>query len=201
MENENSIMPAWAASGPQDNPYLPNLLSLASTNYAKQTDWFLHHRESGIRNLGAILFAESTLMSFYKSSSGLPMPVFVAVLVMLGSAAPAFTWLAVRSCRRSFGAAMENALMMAKVAWAMGAARIVIARQCGDRFPAASDESLYVPRWLDDCHASPTTQAFREDHLKSLNNTYGMTKIVLIMLGVGATGIGLLCAAFVLKVF
>lgn len=41
---------------------------------------------------------------------------------------------------------------------------------------------------------------FRDAHLGNLNNTYEMTKIVLSMLGAGATAIGFLCGAFVLKI-
>lgn len=146
--------PECESSAPSDS-------IIANTGHLRPCFGTLQHRESGIRDVGAILFGESTLMSFYKSSSGLPMLVFVALLVMLGRAAPAFTWLAIRSCRRSFGAAIENAVMMAKVAWAMGAAQVVISDQCGADFPAGKDASPYAPRWLSDCHKSQTTDAFQ----------------------------------------
>jgi hypothetical protein len=106
--------------GAISNQHLSDLLSLASANYGRQMDWFLRHHDTGIKNLAAILAAESALVGLTVTQKGIPAAFVLALLAILASAAPTLAWLAVGACRRSFAAAMESVFMMTKAAWAMG---------------------------------------------------------------------------------
>jgi hypothetical protein len=64
--------PIWASVGSSENKHLPELLTLASTNYGRQTEWFLRHYNTGIRNLAAVLTAESALVGLAVTHKELP---------------------------------------------------------------------------------------------------------------------------------
>jgi hypothetical protein len=201
VDKEPLNPPVWASVGEVENKHLSDLLSLASANFGRHTDWFFRHRETGLRNLAAILAAESALVGVALTQKGIPAAFIVVLLMALACAAPAVAWLAVSSCRRNFVAALENLFMIAKVAWAMGIManvavneKVVGAAPC----PGRGDKTLYAPRWARDTLAHTTCEGFVAANLDNPRNTVFMAKLTIIIFGVGACALGLLGAGIVL---
>jgi hypothetical protein len=70
--------PDWVQISDSSNQHLAEMLRFGSDNYERQTNWFLHHRDTGFRNLAAVLTAEFTVTSLYFAKAGLPQMVTAA---------------------------------------------------------------------------------------------------------------------------
>ncbi|MBZ5617353.1 MAG: hypothetical protein LAQ69_01280 [Acidobacteriia bacterium] len=201
MDQDPLHLPPWASVGAIESKHLSDLLSLASTNYGRQTDWFLRHHDTGVKNLAAILAAESALVGLAATQKGIPAALVIALLVVLVCAASVLAWLAVRSCQRAFTAAMESVFVMAKVAWAMGVtAKVAVDESVVSvvRCPGRDDYTLYAPRWVEDSLAYTTCEGFVKANLANRKNTLFLTKLTIIVFGGSACALGLLGAGFVL---
>lgn len=141
----------WYQIGESENTHLPALLTVASDNYVQQTEWFLRHRDTGIRHLMAILAAESTITGLYFTThKQIPLVIISIVLGCMMFLAVLFALYAIRSCERSYRASLEHCMLMAKITWALGLhANVVIKNDRCGKCPAPDDPFLYVPRFVN----------------------------------------------------
>lgn len=190
--------PQWAELTCASNANLPNLLSLASASFERHTNWFLRHSDTGIRNLAAIIAAETAIVGLYFTHpvpKGAPLAIVCALLLITLAVvvAPSLCTLAIRSTTRAFKASMESVRLMAKCVWAMGLTSSVAVNEtasdlpqyCGDRF-------LYPERWATETLTGSEVQ-FVERCIRNPNNSYALTKrtlqlicAVAILLGCGS---------------
>ncbi len=192
--------PIWASVGTVENKHLTDLMSVASANFGRHVDGFLRHRETGIKNLAAILAAESAVVGFALTNEKIRGVFIVTLLVILALAAVALTRLAVSQCRRAFLGELESLFLMAKVAWAMGVMFNVdvdqkVAR--GVRSPGSADKTLYAPRWAKDCLAYATCEAYVDANFRNPENTFSTTRLTIVVVGVSASALGLIGAVLV----
>jgi hypothetical protein len=191
---------AWVCKGASCDNKLPHLLSFAAGNYGRHTEWFLRHVDVGIRNLGAVLTAEFAVISLHFANVRVPWLVTSPMLILLALIAILLATSALNSCRRSFAALLENALLVTKTVWAMGLAGGV-PFPSGDSDPAwrpvPEDPCLYVPRYLKDATGHSTTEAFVEHHLRNKKNTYSWGKLTICVFCAAAVGIGLVGACLI----
>jgi hypothetical protein len=201
VDKESLQTPLWASVGAIENSHLSDLLSLASTNYGRHMEWFLRHHDTGIKNLAAILAAESAVVGLAVTHKGIPAVFIVVLLAILACAAAVLAWLAVRSCRRSYTAATENVFMMTKVAWAMGViSKVAVGENVvsDDECPGRGDNTLYAPRWVKDSLQHATSAEFVAYNLGNRRNTLFLTTLTTIVFGTSACALGLLGACLVL---
>lgn len=193
-------VPLWASVGPTENKHLHELLTLASTSYGRQTDWFLRHYDTGVRNLAAVLTAESALMGLSATHKDLPAMFTVGVLLLLVCIAVVLSVLAIISCRQSYKAALESVFLMAEVVWSMGLMRDVQVDMSGvsGSGPGWQDPTLYPPRWYEDMLQYATSKEFVKHKLKNRDNTLFMAKLTIIVFGVGTCCLGLAGAGWLL---
>lgn len=176
----------WTATAvTRATPELHQVMRYAQANYARHTDWFLRHRDAGIKILVFLLSADFAITSLYFAGKVAGVLAMVG-LAVVGLLSVALTWLAVISCRQSYGAALEHALLVSKTAWAMGwCSPIAVERQSPEdsAVPAASDKSIYVPRYIEDATKASTTGEFVSRHTKKRFTTYFAAKWTLIAIG------------------
>lgn len=189
--------PRWAkVSESTQTQGLSDLLSYARHNYASHTDWYLRHRETGIKTIGVIIAATFTVgsLSFDKELDAHLASLALGILAVLSIVMPA---LAIRSCHQAYRASLESALLATKAIWAMGlAGKIGVPSDVllSERPPAVGDRYLYVTRYIKDASRSRTTKSFVRESMTKCGTTYFATKWTLLLLGmVGATmAVGLL---------
>jgi hypothetical protein len=200
VENEPPVTPSWASMEDNHNKHLPDFLTFASNSYARQTDWFLRHYDTGVRNLAAVLTAESALVGLFATQKVLPPMVIAGLLIFLACVGVVLTVLAIISCKQSYRAALESIFLTAKIAWAMGfidKVKIDVSLVSGPS-PGWKDETLYPPRWSQDVLRYSTSHKFVEAKLRNRNNTLFMAKLTLIVFGLGTCGLGLVGAGWIL---
>ena len=183
-------LPCWAELGDAANPYLSDLLSLASANYARQTDWFLRHRDNGLKNLAAIIGAETAVTGLYFTAQDrIPHSVLTAFLTLLAIFAVLLSWAAWRSCTRSFTASVESAALMCKAVWAMGLfSKVAVPRAAANlgAGPLRKDRHFYVDRWVSDAEKRETTDGYRTENLGNWENTYFLERVTIFVFCLGA---------------
>jgi len=188
--------PPWVTLTVDENAHLSDLMTLASTNFGRHLDWFQRHRDMAVKNIAAILAAETALVGLgVAQKQVLPAAFALALLLVLSCAAPVLAWLGIRACRQAYRAAMESAFMMAKVAWTMGALSVVAVKQSvvgNATCPGYADLSLYAPRWTNDCVQHRTTDEFVAATLSCRTNTCFLAKVTILVFGSGACALGLL---------
>lgn len=183
--------PQWIRSEiAKDATPLSDILSHARENYTSHTDWYLRHRDSGFRLLGLVFVANFSIGAMLLDHKLNPW-LAAATLCLLCYLALAVTILSVRSCRQAYSAALEHALLMSKIAWAAGWAQPIyvipeILQQ--PLCPAAKDQSLFVPRYLEDAAAATDTKTFVAEVLAKAGTTYFTAKWTLVVIGL-ASGI------------
>jgi hypothetical protein len=193
----NMEQPSWLRISKTENTHLSDMLSFGSANYGRHTEWFLRHRDTGLRNLAAVLAAEFTITSIYFANKGAPKVFVVPILLLLVLLAIILAEAACSSCHNAFRASLENALLVTKVAWAMGLANAVSVPEIpneNEHPPVPKDLTLYVPRYLSTAQKHATTEKFVDAHLRARNNTYFWAKVTIRIFCAGAVLVGLLAA-------
>ncbi len=187
----------WARPSDKPTRDLGLLLDYARSHYVSHTDWFLRHKESGINTLGVVLTAEFAILGFYFAGN-LHRIVALAGLFLLASLTLPLTKLALLSCKKAFQAALEHALLITKIVWAMGwAEKVAVDQYQSGDCPAQKDESLYVERYLQDARGKDEdrgkidTEKFIRNNLRKTDSTYYATRITLILMGTAAAVVGL----------
>jgi len=201
MVQESPQPPSWARAASDENKNLGELLSFASANYGRHVDWFLKHHDTGIKNLAAVVVAETTLVGVAVSPNGkAAFLFFTALLVMLACAAPILCWLAIVSSRQSYRASLESVYLTAMVIWGMGlASEVAVGKHAilAARCPSCTDRTLYPKRWVDDTFGAESCDDFVEKKLGHRKNTLFLYTVTLIVIGIGACGLGVLGACLV----
>jgi hypothetical protein len=183
-----------ASSGKTSNNELNNLLTYARENYGKHTEWFLRHKDMGLKSLAVVLTGEITITSFCLSDK-FPDIITIVTLLILSFLSVIITFYGIINCKASYKASLENAILCTKTIWAMGLAKpIEIDAQNVDftNCPVREDNTPYIPRFLDDAAKQPTTDKFIEYHLSRRGTTYFTAKWTIICFGVVGlcTGLG-----------
>ena len=177
---------------PPDN--VSDLLVYATTNYGNHTEWFLRHKESGFRTLGAVLSAELAIAGFYFSHAHIARGVAVGALLLLGVLSIPLTRLAIRSCSKAFQASLEHAFMITKVVCAMGlgeGTRLALDHPQSSALIGPGDATLYVPRYLEHASQAQTTADFVERGFARGGTTYSSTLWTLRIVGSVAAAVGI----------
>lgn len=197
----NGGYPGWAQRSDSSNEHLAEMLKFGSDNYARQTTWFLHHRDTGLRNLAAILAAEFAVASLRFANAGVPDWPTAVVLLLLALLAIPLSISAWCCCGRSFKASLESVMLITKTAWAMGLtdAVCIAEKSHGSQPPPAQkDPTFYVPRYCASAREHHTTDAFVNAHLQAPGNTYHWAKLTILMFGGSAVVAGFAAAIMVL---
>lgn len=185
--NEKAAMPKWALETEESNSNLSHLLDFASENYGRHTDWFLKHKDTGIKTLAVILTAEITTISIYIANH-LNNLITIFILIILSFLSFLLRNYAINSCRRSYRAALENALLITKTLWAMGLTKPIKVKSTDvdlNKCPVPEDETPYVPRYLNDAAKHKITQNFVDYHLSEPDTTcYDAIRTIRIFGGV-----------------
>ncbi len=178
-EKMNNATLAWAQPSTADmSNEVREMLSYARQNYACHTDWYLRHRDAGIKLLGVALIANFTIGSLYFDHKLNPY-LAVTALAVLAVLSIALASLAVRSCRQAYSAALEHALLVSKTGWAMGLAQSINISEAisqSGACPAREDKSLYVPRYIKDAVDATDTETFVRNQISKRGTTYFATK-------------------------
>ncbi len=196
-------LPEWAQSSDSSNKHLAEMLRFGSDNYERQTDWFLRHRDTGVRNLAAILTAEVGITTLHFATPRVPDWPTALILLLLAALAIPLSVSACRCCTRSFRASLESAMLVTKAAWAMGLTdRVSLAPQSHGLLPppAPNDTTFYVPRYCRDARQDGvhTTDAFVDVHLSAAGSTYRWAKRTIRIFLLSAMGTGAGAAIMVL---
>ena len=124
---EGTKEPAWAIfadkvdSSGTSKDHLLALLASTESAFKNHTDWFLGHKERGIRRLGVLIASQITVTGFYFRDQELyPEWLVVAVLLSMALIAITLALSTLHSCTRSYLAAMEQGMLKNKVVWALG---------------------------------------------------------------------------------
>jgi hypothetical protein len=197
--------PDWADLSNPPNANLPNLLSLASGSYERHIGWFLRHSDTGIRNLGAVIAAETAIVGLYFthfSQKDTPQTI-ICVLSLLALAlvvAPSLCSLATRSTTQAYSAAMESVRLITKCVWAMGLTSSVAVNSAPPNIPSKhGDRYLYPKRWTEGPLKGSELE-FIEHCLRNRKGTYFLTMRTLQL--ICAVGVLLGCgsaAAIILR--
>ena len=192
--------PKWAIKGESTKKDLSILLNHATTNYGKHTDWFVRHKEFGVKILAVILTAEVTITGFYFTKD-LPSITAIAPLIILSILSPILAYYSIVSCRQAYKASLENALLSTKALWAMGVTKPIIVNPNEvdfDKCPVPNDETPYVPRFLEFAVKYNNSQEFIEKNLVNKGNTFYTAKLITQIFGaIGfLTGIGATIVVF-----
>jgi hypothetical protein len=167
---------------------LHHMLAYARQNYASHTDWYLRHRDTGLKMLGVVLVANFTIGSLYYDHK-LNAYLSLIALIILSILSLLLSNLSVKSCKQAYVAALENALLVTKTAWAMGFAHPIAIDDNYKRntpCPAKEDEYLYVPRYIKDAIKAENTDAFVNLHSSKKGTTFFSTKWTLWAIGIVA---------------
>jgi hypothetical protein len=195
------MYPDWAQPSDSNNQYLPEMLKWGSDSYLRQTNWFLHHRDTGLRNLAAVLTGEFAVISLHAANAGVPDGPTVFILLFLGVLAVLLGFSASKSCGRSFRASLESVMLVTKTMWTMGLMdKVSLAENEFQGPPVPRDSTFYVPRFCCDARQPgiDTTGAFVDTHLNTWGTTYWWAKLTIWMFGVGAVVAGFAGAFMVL---
>ncbi len=184
----------WIAAGGQDtNPSDLNcLLDLSSNNFWKNYDWFLKHRDVGIRMLSFLITAEFTILGLHYSDK-LSFEIVVFALITVSLLAVVLTILAVANCSRSFHATLENAVTVSKILWVKGLTKPVpmdLTSVDVSSAPVPDDITPHVPRYLEDAQKRRSTEEFVSQNKRKRTNTFFITVVSLIVIGGIAFAIG-----------
>jgi len=196
--------PVWAELTTSSNVNVSNLLSIASASFERHINWFLRHSDTGIRNLAAIIAAETAIVGLYFThfaQEGLPQALVCTLLLLVLAlvVAPLLCRLAIRSATRSYIASIESVRLMTKCAWVMGLiSRVSVSGAVAD-LPQEyrGDRFLYPERWT----IGPLTGSeseFVERCLSDPKNSFSLTRRTLILICVAAGLIGCGSAAAVI---
>ena len=185
----------WARSAKQPAEHLETMLSLALTNYGKQTNWFLHHRDTGIKHLGVMLAAQVSVISLALPNNTVPAWVAITTLLFLGIIGPCLARSAILSAKSSYRASIEYAVLTTKSLWALGLTGIVDVQEAGsdrNKLPAAKDKTFYIGRHIEN-HSSRdcTTEDIVDDLLFNRDNTFYRAKYVLIIFAVAVVALAI----------
>jgi hypothetical protein len=151
----------------EDRDSLFKLLELASAQYGRHFEWFHRHRDNALRQLAVLLTAEMVIAR-YSADAQLAPWVLAAVLISLAAMSPLLAHAGSDSCRRAFGAAMENTMFVSKAVWAIlphGVVGVTEADFDNESIPARDDLTFQVPRYAGDAAGCLTTQEFTDSHL------------------------------------
>jgi len=191
---------SWAVPDDRKTPDLLPLLGYARDHYRGHIDWFLRHKEAGIRTLGSILTAQVGVVGLFFAGR-FNRWVTLGALALTTLLAFPLTRLAVLSCTKAFRAALEHALLLTKILWAMGLTDAVsVQRTLLGSCPAAEDRTLFPPRYLADARCFETTDRFVEHNLRKRDTTLHATRQTLFIMGGAAVVMGLGAIAAVLLV-
>ncbi len=175
-------------SDKQGDLELHHMLTYARQNYASHTDWYLRHRDTGLKMLGVVLVANFTIGSLFFDHK-LNAYLSLSALAILSFLSLILSNLSVKSCKQAYIAALENALLVTKTAWAMGFAQpIPIDKNISPNIPCPvrEDEYLYVPRYIKDGINAKNTEAFVGLHSSKKGTTFFSTKWTLWAIGIVA---------------
>lgn len=188
--------PDWARESIESSDHLDKMLVFASSNYAKQTDWFLHHRDTGIRHLGLVLAAQTSIAGACLYTPPLISKwLGIATILFLGFTGPFLAISAIKSAKRSYKAAIEYAVLATKSLWALGLMGIInVEQKCFESSitPAMKDPYFYVKRHVTN-HCLPkgeSTDQIVEGVLKDTGNTFYWTWQILVLFGGGVFSLG-----------
>lgn len=181
----------WITDGPLGSQnHLPCILEYAASHYGRHTEWFQRHRDTGIKSQVLILTAEFAVLGLHFSGTrAFPAAIICLSLVMMAVFSIVLALASSRSCRHSFRASLEHALLVTKCAWAMGCADpVAVENMPRSRAPVPEDEMLYVKRYHEDaCHQGvPTTEDFVRIRLDAPGTTYKMAVLTIIVFCIGA---------------
>jgi 4-amino-4-deoxy-L-arabinose transferase-like glycosyltransferase len=196
----SQTLPSWCSLAESSSAQLPDLLKFATANYGRHTDWFLKHRDIGMRNLAVVLTAEFAVASIHYTSEKIPEEITAALLAFLALTALLLALSAWRSCRNSYAASLETAVLVTKIVWAMGlTSKVEIAATQVDKShcPVPKDPYLYVPRYLDDAEQHLSTEDFVRHHLSGHRNTFFWAKVTIAIFCLGALVMGIATACAV----
>ena len=179
----------WAY--PADSPVkeeLHHMLSYARQNYASHTDWYLRHRDTGLKMLGVVLVANFTVGSLYFDHK-LNGFLSLSALAIISLLSLVLTNLSVKACKQAYRASLENALLVTKTAWAMGFAQPIAVNKTiseATPCPAKGDKYLYVPRYIEDGMKAENSEIFISHHISKKGTTFFSTKWTLWAIGIVA---------------
>ena len=199
--DQKTKTPKWARKSDSSNSELGSLLEFSYLNYHKQTDWYLRHKDTGNKNLAAIFAAEFALTGIHYSNEVLPHFLIIISLYFLAVLAPVLAFSSYKSCRKSYMASLESALQITKTIWAMGLTTDVLVDRNAigkSDCPAQKDDSLYVPRFLNDALEAETTEKFKEKNFGNIDNTYFWGNVTLFFFALTGTLLGALTATFII---
>lgn len=180
---QNSL-PRWATSESPTNPHMETILNYAFTTGNQHLDWFVRHKETGIKTLVALLSAEFAIAGVHFSGR-LPAGLAIPAEIILGFLAIALTRLAVKTCSRAYLAWLEHVVLTHKAVWAMGLAESVNVAPASDNSPTCpvrDDESFFIPRYVSSSANARTTTEFVQRHLRARGNTLFTAKRTLLVL-------------------
>ena len=187
----------WVKKTVSDNKYLATMLEFGSSNYERHANWFLRHRDIGIKYQAIILTVEFSILGIsFQLDAVYPKYLVCSGLYMLGIFSVILAYTSCRSCTKSFIASLENALLVTKVAWAMGLADRVAVKEIPESNPPVSEDSmLYINRyWKDSCiHQTKndkkeitTTKQFVDVHIKDKDTTLFLGALMIKLFCAGA---------------
>jgi hypothetical protein len=138
----------WARAGKDDSPYLPALLQYATTQFGRHNDWFLGHRDFGIKVLTLIITVQSATVGAVLSAK-VNIETIEPVISVLAVAAVLIGEFSIYSCRRSCIAALEHAALINKTVWAMNLFHLSLNEKMSiTDIPFTNDDSFFVPRYI-----------------------------------------------------
>lgn len=188
--SNQSHKPKWytGLKDPSAQQYLPALLEHATGQHRKDADWFINSRDKTITQLGAVLTAEVLIARFLLDSSEQ-----LFIVAIFSFCIMALSLLAAKAgsvnCNRSYEALLESIALKNKIVWAMGQGKKVGVKPMGTEttnVPFGNDETLYVPRWMEDAFQYKTTKEFTEYFLgeaKGSPYNIGICKVICSMIG------------------
>jgi hypothetical protein len=177
----------WAIKGDSSESNLQSTLSLAITNYSNHTNWFLQHKEMGIKYLIVIVTAELAFAKFFYTTEFPFRLLIIFILFILAFVSIAFMFFALKNCYQSYQAALENVLLITKTLWAMGLTDPVSVDSKKVNFiksPVWKDETPYVPRYLEDALKHEKTKDFVKYNMDKKNTTYFWARLIIIFFGI-----------------
>ena len=196
--------PMWAQRGLYGSANLEALLAYSSAHHARHIDWFLRHKENGVRLLLAILTVESAIGGLTLSGK-IDLYLSIVIILMLVVVTIPMSSSFKLSCRRNYQASLEHTALTAKIIWAMGLGQQVSVDTTSVKAhePFASDKSMYVPRYYEDAYKFADTEAYVQHHLSNKANTLHAAERILTILCLMATcfGFGIAIAIAVQLIF
>lgn len=171
---------------------LHKLLDLAAAGFGRHLDNFQRHRDAVVRQLGAILAAETIILRFLPTSD-VPWWIGTLILTLLAVVSLILAHSGASSCMRAYLAALEHAVLFSKVMWALfpeGGVKVDESTRARSAPPVPADRTLHVPRYLHDALEFETTEKYVAHHLgrdvpffQRRRNTYYWALIVIWSLG------------------